>query len=61
MEVPGGIEPRTILPPLRTRLEDEGRGRNLNLVGVEGLEPINHSFMRRGPSPIRRHTQYSIS
>lgn len=28
------------------------------MVGVEGLEPINHSFMRRGPSPIRRHTHY---
>lgn len=31
MEAPGGIEPRTVRPPLRTRLEDEGWGRSLNI------------------------------
>lgn len=30
MEVPGGIEPRTILPPLRTRLEVGWRDRDLD-------------------------------
>ncbi len=40
MEVPGGIEPRTILPPLRTRLEDEGWDRDQNLG-----ESIVYSFI----------------
>lgn len=31
MEAPGGIEPRTVHPPLRTRLEDEGWGRSLKI------------------------------
>ena len=52
MGVSGGIEPRTIHPPLRTRLEDEGwdrdhRSYNMNICLHCKVETLNPKFCSR--------------